>query len=265
MSLIGMQPNCLSRDLASRVMAVLGSAMTVFESVKLGEPANAESLSGRGHLRVIEDDFRLRVLLVDDDEFARSVLGDALSVSAEVVTVSSVAQALKEIDSFDPHAVVTDLDLGPGPDGAELLLLLAERRPWIGRIVLSAHASHILAVGRGTPIPEGSVYLVKSDLRAVSDVYDAILLAIDTSRDVEKPAVISDGRIAVTEKQASTLRLISLGMSTSAIANELDVSERAAEVAIEKAFEALGVNADESVNPWIAAAILMRSGRVYVK
>jgi hypothetical protein len=54
-------------------------------------------------------------------------------------------------------------------------------------------------------------------------------------------------------------------MSTSAIANELDVSERAAELAIEKAFEALGVNADESVNPWIAAAMLMRSGRVYVK
>ena len=98
------------------------------------------------------------------------MLGDALSASAEVVTVSSVAQALQEIDSFDPHAVVTDLDLGSGPDGAELLIVLAERRPWMGRIVLSAHASHILAVGRGTPIPAGSVYLVKSDLRSVSEV-----------------------------------------------------------------------------------------------
>jgi DNA-binding NarL/FixJ family response regulator len=239
--------------------------MTVFDSVRVGDSSSAESLSGRGHLRVVEDDFRLRVLLVDDDEFARSVLGDALSASAEVVTVSSVAQALQEIDSFDPHAVVTDLDLGSGPDGAELLIALAERRPWIGRIVLSAHASHILAVGRGTPIPAGSVYLVKSDLRSVAEVYDAILMAIDSSREIERPAVVSDGRIAVTEKQAAVLRLISVGMSTSAIANELNVTEHAAELAIEKAFEALGVNADESVNPCIAAAMLMRSGRVYVK
>jgi DNA-binding NarL/FixJ family response regulator len=120
-------------------------------------------------------------------------------------------------------------------------------------------------VGRGTPIPAGSVYLVKSDLRSVAEVYDAILMAIDSSREIERPAVVSDGRIAVTEKQAAVLRLISLGMSTSAIANELNVTENAAELAIEKAFEALGVNADESVNPWIAAAMLMRSGRVYVK
>jgi DNA-binding NarL/FixJ family response regulator len=54
-------------------------------------------------------------------------------------------------------------------------------------------------------------------------------------------------------------------MSVSAIASELGVSERAAETTIDKALDALGVNGDESVNPWIAAAMLMRSGRVYVK
>jgi DNA-binding NarL/FixJ family response regulator len=157
------------------------------------------------------------------------------------------------------------LDLGSGPDGAELLDVLAERRPWIGRIVLSAHASHILAVGRGGRIPEGSIYLVKSDLKSVNEVYEAILVAIDTSRSAEVPAVVPDGRIPVTEKQASVLRLVALGMSTSAIARELDISDSAAEAAVEKAFDALGVTSDDSVNPWIAAAMLMRSGRVYVK
>ena len=239
--------------------------MTVFDAVNSGGLPDTDSIRRRGHLRAVDDDFRLRVLLVDDDEFARSVLGDALSLNADVMTVASVAEALAEIDAFDPHAVVTDLDLGNGPDGAELLEVLADRRPWIGRIVLSAHASHILAVGRGTRIPDGSIYLVKSDLKSVNEVYDAILLAIDTSRSTEVNPIIADGRIEVTEKQAVVLRLIALGMSVTAIARELDVSDKAAEVAIDKALDALGVTSDESVNPWIAAAMLMRSGRVYVK
>ena len=239
--------------------------MTVFGSVNSGGLADTDGIRRRGHLRSVDDDFRLRVLLVDDDEFARSVLGDALSLNADVMTLASVAEALEEIDSFDPHAVVTDLDLGNGPDGAELLELLADRRPWIGRIVLSAHASHILAVGRGARIPDGSIYLVKSDLKSVNEVYDAILIAIDTSRTTEATPVVTDGRIHVSEKQASILRLIALGMSTTAIARELDISDHAAEVAVQKALEALGVTSDDSVNPWIAAAMLMRSGRVYVK
>jgi DNA-binding NarL/FixJ family response regulator len=107
--------------------------------------------------------------------------------------------------------------------------------------------------------------LVKSDLKSVNEVYEAILVAIDTSRSAEVPAVVADGRIPVTEKQASVLRLVALGMSTSAIARELDISDSAAEAAVEKAFDALGVTSDDSVNPWIAAAMLMRSGRVYVK
>jgi DNA-binding NarL/FixJ family response regulator len=107
--------------------------------------------------------------------------------------------------------------------------------------------------------------LVKSDLKSVSEVYDAILMAIDNSGDVVQPTKVTDGRIAVTAGQATVLRLISLGMSVSAIASELGVSERAAETTIEKALDALGVSGDESVNPWIAAAMLMRSGRVYVK
>ena len=99
----------------------------------------------------------------------------------------------------------------------------------------------------------------------MNEVYDAILLAIDTSRSTEVNPIIADGRIEVTEKQAVVLRLIALGMSVTAIARELDVSDKAAEVAIDKALDALGVTSDESVNPWIAAAMLMRSGRVYVK
>ena len=61
----------------------------------------------------------IKVLLVEDEEFTRILIRDALTnIGMSVLAVASVNQALAAIEDFDPNVVVTDLDLGPGPDGA---------------------------------------------------------------------------------------------------------------------------------------------------
>ena len=77
------------------------------------------------------DQRSIRVLLVEDEDFTRTMVSEMLSASGiNVLPVASVAEALKSMDEFDPHVVLTDLDLGHGPDGADLLTKVAEDRPW---------------------------------------------------------------------------------------------------------------------------------------
>ena len=67
--------------------------------------------------------FRARVLVVEDEEFTLNLLREVLEgANFEVKAVNSVAQAIELVGSFDPHAVITDLNFGiTGPSGADLL------------------------------------------------------------------------------------------------------------------------------------------------
>jgi DNA-binding NtrC family response regulator len=117
----------------------------------------------------------VRVLLVEDDDFTRNVVREMLVASGiEVQQVASVAQAIESLDGFDPHVVVTDLDLGHGPDGADLLTKISEERPWIGMVIMTAHASPELAVNDASRIPEHAGYIVKSELHSIQNLITLI-------------------------------------------------------------------------------------------
>ena len=63
---------------------------------------------------------RSRLLLVEDDVALRETLGDALDdLGFEVVVAGSGAQALAALDAgaAEFKEIVTDIDLGAGPDG----------------------------------------------------------------------------------------------------------------------------------------------------
>lgn len=84
-----------------------------------------------------------RVLVVEDDALVRRVIVSMLSRQAfDVVTCTSVAEALETLDGVD--IVVTDLDLGGREDGRELARRLSGRLPVI---VVSGDAE----LGRGIP------------------------------------------------------------------------------------------------------------------
>ena len=82
--------------------------------------------------------FAGRVLLVEDEEFTRSLLLDGLvRVGVEARAVGTSAEALELLAEFDPHVVVSDLNLGTGPSGAALLSRVAEEHPWVGLLALA--------------------------------------------------------------------------------------------------------------------------------
>jgi len=95
-------------------------------------------------------DFRTRVLIAEDEEFTLNLLREILSdANFEVVAVNTITGAIEAINEFDPHAVITDLNFGlNAPNGADLLNYLDIERPWIGKVILTSHASAKLALPR---------------------------------------------------------------------------------------------------------------------
>lgn len=89
----------------------------------------------------------------------------------QVEAVTNVADMMAKIGSFDPHAVITDLNFGiTGPSGADLLHYIEKEHPWVGKVVLSSYASPALAVPSWMALPTVVIYLVKSELRLISDL-----------------------------------------------------------------------------------------------
>ena len=208
----------------------------------------------------------IKVMLVEDEEFTRNMVGEMLTTSGVTVTsVASVSQALATIDDFDPHVVLTDLDLGHGPDGADLLLKVFKERPWTGMVIMTAHASPELAISDSSRIPDPTVYIVKSEIKSISNLLLAIEESIEKTGKFQTNFVASGEKITVTASQAEILRMIADGLSNASIAKERDITLRAAEALIQRTFQALGVNGDPSVNPRVVAVRMWHQGKVAVK
>lgn len=214
----------------------------------------------------VETKGAIKVLLVEDEEFSRTLIRDSLTkIGMTVVDVPSVRDALAVMDEFDPHVVVSDLDLGPGPDGADLLYKVEQDRPWTGMVVLTAHASPELALHGASRIPASATYLVKSQISSTQDLKAAIEESIVTPG--AKPIVHknSDDQFVISATQGEILRMIADGLSNAAIARERNVTLRAAEALIQRTFAALGVKGDPDVNSRVVAVRLWQQGKVVVK
>lgn len=129
--------------------------------------------------RHMTDGARRRVLLVEDEEFTRTMVCEALtSIGLDVMMASTVAEALGALADFDAHVVISDLDLGPGPSGADLLNRVAQERPWVGLVVLTSHASPQLAIPAGSRLPSHVSYVMKSQVNSTRDLEQAVESAI---------------------------------------------------------------------------------------
>lgn len=212
----------------------------------------------------MEEGFHWKVLLVEDEEFTRSLLTNSLEKSSvEVRSCPSVSLALTLLEEFEPHVVITDLDLGPGPSGVHLLERVAQQTPWVGMAILSAHASPELAVRDGYRIPEGTVYAVKSKIASSEDLVALVQAAVER-RVVRESDDVSD-KIVLTQVHGEVLRMIAEGLSNTAIARERNTSLRAAEGMVQRTFVALGLGSDADRNARVLAVRMWQQGKVIIQ
>ncbi len=116
------------------------------------------------------------VLLVDDDQRARSVLRNRLRAAGYAVSEAPDAEeAIEQFRAQPTDAVIADLIL-PGKSGADLIATLRSEAPGIGIIAISGAPERLAALGNGAPAGAGFRTLHKPfTTEQLLDALDAVL------------------------------------------------------------------------------------------
>lgn len=202
-----------------------------------------------------------RILVIDDDSFIRSLLQTSLIANGfDVSAVATQQEFGEQLASFDPHVVMVDLDLGPGPSGMQLLAMVDVDSPWVAKIMVTSHRSARLVDGDAPAVPDIN-YLVKADITSAGQIVAAVKSALEG-----ETTVINDAGAAVhlTKGQADVLRMIASGMSNESIAKARHSSDRAVQKLIARTYESLGVAASGGENARILAIKMLGKSQVIV-
>lgn len=100
---------------------------------------------------------KLKVLLVEDNDFTRSTVAAALRAEqCEVVgSVATAKEAVSLSGDLDFDCAVIDLHLGAGPSGIDLAHSLRRRDPDLGILILTSFQDPRLLDGDQRPLPPG--------------------------------------------------------------------------------------------------------------
>ena len=94
---------------------------------------------------MVSEERRARILLVEDDEVAATLLVDVLGTIGDVHWTISAEQASGIVSVRDWDLIVSDIDL-PGMNGLELVRNVKHQRPQLAILILSGHSSFDHAV-----------------------------------------------------------------------------------------------------------------------
>lgn len=208
-----------------------------------------------------------RVLIVDDDPFARTMLSSVVQgLGFEVVdTVGSFADGLSASRTHTPDVALLDLDLGEGPTGIDLAHAIRRRLPGVGIVFLSTYADPRL-LGSVPVLPDNSLYLTKqevADTTVLADALDAVQGAAGSTNSGAR----EQGLAELTDSQIDVMRLIAAGYSNAEIARRLVIEEASVEKAVMRLIRQLDVRATRAENQrvMIAQAYFAVSGTRVVR
>ena len=196
-----------------------------------------------GHSGPME--FRLKVLLVEDETLVSSLLASTLSSTGfDVAESRNSSEAVKTCKRFDPDVALIDVDLGQGPSGIDVAHRLRMENETIGILFLTNISVGFMKnlVNSFDKGPYG--YLPKDSVAQLDDLANAVKLA---SRGIYDHSELEDtGEEKLTASQFEVLTLLSKGQSVRQIAKDRNTSTRAVNRVIHRACVSLGVEGENS-------------------
>ena len=190
-----------------------------------------------------------RVLIIEDDPFARTLLSSVVQgLGFEVVqAVGTFAEGITVARERTPDIALIDLDLGEGPTGIDLAHGLRRTQPQIGVVFLSTYADPRL-LGSVPELPSGALYLTKQQVSDTFVLADALAAVLDHPVD-DYGAAHADPRLAdLSDSQVEVMRLIAAGCSNAEIARRLVIEEASVEKAVMRLIRQLDIRATRAEN-----------------
>ena len=208
----------------------------------------------------------MRVVIAEDFVLLRDGIARALSrAGIEVVAeVGDGASLLEAVERLRPDLVVSDVRMPPtfADEGARAVLVIRDRFPSTGVLVLSQSIDPQLAMSLVTAQPDGFGYLLKDRVLEGAE-FIASVRAVAEGRTVIDPLVVEDGLrrrseplAVLTERERQVLSRLAQGQSNRAIAIHLVVSERTVEAHLRTIFTKLELPEVGDANRRVHAALV---------
>jgi DNA-binding NarL/FixJ family response regulator len=207
---------------------------------------------------------RSRVLVVEDEEFTRSLIVNALQGEGidVVASTSSASYALKVAPRMDIDAALLDLNIGSGPTGLDLALGLRRLKPNIGIVFLTSYKDPRLLGGQQTMVPYGTVYMEKTGLSDLTKIRRSIEKSIvngEVGQNKSNVDLKTLPRLSnLSNSQVEIIRLVSDGLSNSEIAKQRSVTEKSVEQTLSRIMKKLNMPMDERKNRRVEIAKYFR-------
>lgn len=192
-------------------------------------------------------------MLVDDQELILTALSSVLSADPEleiVCSCKSAEEALELMPVRTPEVVLTDLDM-PGMGGLELIRLIGDSYPETKVLALttfetSENMRAAMKYGASGFLSKGSTAL---DIVAAVKLVAAgeVVMSPRTKQWLQEALVGTKAEtesildLGLTPREIEVLKLVSVGLSNSEIAQELFISPLTAKTHVARLFGKLGV------------------------
>lgn len=217
----------------------------------------------------------IRVVAAEDSYLIREGLRLLLDTQPDlelVATAASLPGLLSMVDQHRPDVLVTDVRMPPGQgdEGIRAAEELAATHPDLGIVVLSQYVEPEWALRLFEPTAARRAYLLKERVGDIGQLQYAIE-AVTAGGSVLDPRVVDvlvQARTArersplarLTPRETEVLGLMAAGLSNSALAERLVLSERAVEKHITAVLTKLDLGpADASVHRRVRAVLLYLS------
>jgi len=185
----------------------------------------------------------MKLLIVEDDSMMLHALASGLVANgiSNVEVANSASIAMQKFRSFKPDVSLIDIELRQGPTGVDVSHAMRKLNPNVGIVFLTSLADPRLVDSRLPELPEGSIYLRKNSVKNLSEVTEALELAI--SGDLKSiKSKTADDFLDLTKAQFEIIRLIAQGHSNLEISKIRVTTVKSTENAISRLAKKLGIN-----------------------
>lgn len=190
------------------------------------------------------------ILLIENDPLLLSALrGAFVQEGVSVVAACSGAEdAMRAAETEVFDAVVTDLELGDGPNGIVIAHALRRRQPDLGVVVLTSYSEPRLVGAKLSQLPRGAQYVLKREVGDMEALCARIDVAIEQAEAPEAGGPRSRRATPFTDSQLETMRLVAEGLTNAEIARARFVTEGSVERTISRISHQLEIAGDRSRN-----------------